>query len=90
MKCPKCGNEMKLGKVNILYGGIYATRYSVPFWAEKSYFTRATFPNAKDAEKQGVGFAFPTPKDMIDVAYSNLPDAYACQECKVVVLDCNS
>ncbi|MBQ4465341.1 MAG: hypothetical protein II916_05195 [Oscillospiraceae bacterium] len=85
MKCPKCGKDMTLGKIN-LFGGL--TNTAVPFWAEKRYFTQVTFPNGRDAEKRGVGFRFPAPREKVDVAFSNLPDGYACKECKVIVLDC--
>lgn len=91
MKCPKCGKDMVLGKISLLLGGYYYPYgRSAPFWAEKSYFTRATFPNGKDAEQKGVGFRMPVPRDMINVAYTNLPDAYACTECRVVLLECGS
>ncbi len=53
MICPKCGKAMTLGKLSISCGGTYPAGKFAPFWAEKSYFTKAIFPNAKDAEKQG-------------------------------------
>ena len=88
MVCPKCGKIMTLGKINFAYGYSYMGS-GVPYWAEKNYFVRETFPNAKDAEKKGVGFAFKFPNEMINVAYTNLPDAYACKDCKVVLLECD-
>ncbi|MCR5718461.1 MAG: PF20097 family protein [Oscillospiraceae bacterium] len=88
MKCPKCGEEMTLGKINIFYGSSYPMGSIAPFWAEKSYFTKATFPNAKDAEKKGIGFRFPAPHEKIDIAYTNLPEAFACKSCKVILLEC--
>ena len=84
MICPKCGKIMTLGKINLLCGGYYT-----PFWAEKNYFIRETFPNARDAEKKNVGFAVNPANEMINVAYTNLPDAYACKECKVILLECD-
>ena len=88
MICPKCGNKMTLGKINFAYGYSYMGG-GVPYWAEKNYFIRETFPNAKDAEKKGVGFAVKFSNEMINVAYTNLPDAYACKECKVILLECD-
>lgn len=89
MICPKCGKAMTLGKLSISCGGTYPAGKFAPFWAEKSYFTKAIFPNAKDAEKQGAGFRLPVPHEMVDVAYQNLPDGYACQTCRILVLECN-
>lgn len=92
MKCPKCGKDMVLGKVNLFVGGYYLTGgyANAPYWAEKSYFTKVTFPNAKDAEKRGVGMQFPVMHEKLDIAYTNLPDAYACKECRVVLLECDT
>ena len=89
MICPKCGKTMTLGKLWSFYGYGYKGG-GVPYWAEESYFTKATFPNAKDAEKKGVGFSVMPKPEMIDVAYTNLPDAYACKECKVILLECDN
>ena len=89
MICPKCGKNMKLGKLWSFYGYGYKG-YGSPYWAEKSYFTKATFPNGKDAEKKGIGFLISNPNEMIDVAYTNLPDAYACKDCKVILIECDN
>ncbi len=86
MICPKCGKEMTLGKISMM---AYYGYGSSPFWAEKSYFTKETFPNAKDAEQKGVGIPLIAKPAMIDVAFSNLPDGYACKDCKIVLIDCN-
>ncbi|MBQ8926913.1 MAG: hypothetical protein IJ055_01385 [Oscillospiraceae bacterium] len=90
MICPKCGRPMTLGKLNIYSGGTYPSYGLAPYWAEKDYFIRTTFPNARDAEKRGVGIRFPQPREKIDIAYTNLPDGYACKECRVILLDCNA
>ncbi len=90
MICPKCGKKMILGKLNLFSGGYYSPKKFYPFWAEKNYFVQETFPNAVDAEKKGVGFLISKPNEMIDVAYSNLPEAYACKECKVILLECDN
>jgi len=89
MICPKCGKEMTLGKISGFYGGYYPTNAYYPFWAEKGYFTKATFPNSKDAEKKGVGFSIMPKPEKINIAYTNLPDAYACKDCKVILLSCS-
>ncbi|MBR1528866.1 MAG: hypothetical protein IJ642_06160 [Oscillospiraceae bacterium] len=89
MICPKCGKEMTLGKINMFCEGYYGTKSSYPFWAEKSYFTKVTFPNAKDAEKKGIGFSIMPKPEKINIAYTNLPDAYACKDCKLVLLECD-
>ena len=68
MICPKCGKTMILGKINLFPGGYYLASGSYPFWAEKNYFIRETFPNARDAEKKGVGFSMMPKPEMINVA----------------------
>ena len=90
LKCPKCGKDMTLGKINLYGGGYYPAGGMAPYWAQKDYFTRVTFPNARDAEKRGMGIPFPKLREKIDIAYTNLPDAYACRECRVILLECDS
>lgn len=86
MICPKCGKEMTLGKLFIPSG--YKT-VGFPCWVEKEYLMQEAFPSGKDAEKKGVGISLSIASGGFDLTYQNMPESYACKECRMVLLDCN-
>ena len=79
MRCPKCQKEMETGYLGSSEKGML-------IWAEKKYFDNklCNFFTKRDALKHGA----------INIRVGNgvtsdRTRAWACRECKFVVIDCN-
>jgi len=80
MVCPKCGKEMTIGALAQPNG-----KGSL-FWADNDYFDSkiANFFTAGDAINKG-GISIPINNGIT----SDRRKAWACKECKFVLVDCN-
>lgn len=78
MKCSKCGNEMLVGSLGPGKGSL--------FWAEDKYFDSkiGNCFTKSDAIKNG-GMCIPVRNGVIN----DRTRAWACDECKLVLVDCN-
>ena len=79
MICPKCGKEMQAGALG-------PTEKGSLFWADNEYFKKKfnNFMTLRNALNNGairirVGNGFT----------SNRTQAWACRDCKMVLVDCN-
>lgn len=81
MICPKCGNEMIIGAL-AQPGGKGSL-----FWANENYFNSkiCNFFTAGNAVKEG-GISIPLGNGVT----SNRTKAWACKECKLVLIDCSN
>lgn len=79
MKCPKCGKEMIIGALAPIQKGNL-------FWATNEYFNSkiGNFFTEKDAIKNG-GIHIPVRNGITN----NRTKAWACEECKFVLIDCS-
>ncbi len=79
MICPKCGKEM-------IPGALGPSPKGAVYWAQESYFKSkiCNLFTKKDAVKNG---AIPIP--IGNGLTQNRTKAWACKECKYVLIDCN-
>lgn len=79
MNCPKCGENLIAGELNVVGNGCKA------FWLPKSYYENHVFgiwPSKKGIERNG---------GLLIYGHNNVSEAsrsYACLKCKLVIAEC--
>ena len=76
MLCPKCGKEMQSGALGPSAKGLL-------FWAKNEYF------QSKTAFLRGIHGAVKHGAMLIPVRNGHRTKAWACEDCKYVLIDCN-